>query len=109
MLGVRAMSKGFLNFRFGNARTTLNGGGGSGEPTMREVVQGARTAGAGPVCCAGGDCAADGTRQFRNPPTRNSVNANTARRHPPRKGDPMISTPEGTARMIQPRAAPCKL
>ena len=36
------MSRGWSNFRFGNARTTLKGGGGSGEPTTREVVQGVR-------------------------------------------------------------------
>ena len=31
-----------MNFRWGNTRTTLKGGGGSGEPTIREVVQGTR-------------------------------------------------------------------
>src|SRR5205085_8467869 len=40
--GARASSSGCKNFRFGNARTTLNGAGGSGEPTTREVVQGTR-------------------------------------------------------------------
>src|SRR5207249_4307027 len=38
------MSSGCSNLRLGNARTTLKGGGGSGEPTTREVVQGWRTA-----------------------------------------------------------------
>src|SRR5271169_2529774 len=37
------MSKGCSNFKLGNARTTLNGGGGSGEPTTREVVHGFRS------------------------------------------------------------------
>jgi hypothetical protein len=36
------MSKGCSNFSFGKARTTLKGGGGSGDPTTREVVHGGR-------------------------------------------------------------------
>src|SRR5262245_27937101 len=46
--GQRASSRGFSNFSCGNARTTLNGGGGSGEPTTRDVVQGTR-AGSAPA------------------------------------------------------------
>src|SRR5437867_1468286 len=40
--GQRARSRGFFSFTFGNALTTLKGGGGSGDPTTREVLQGVR-------------------------------------------------------------------
>src|SRR5262245_44596295 len=40
--GARVMARGRLNFRPGNALTVLNGGGGSGWPTTRDVVQAAR-------------------------------------------------------------------
>src|ERR1700730_9978147 len=94
--GLRAMSKGFLNFRFGNARTTLKGGGGSGEPTTRDVTQGVRTDFAGQASLDGGDFAADGTRQAAKPDTRKSSKADTERdkRCRPREGDGMNSTPE---------------
>jgi hypothetical protein len=46
---------------FGNARTTLYGGGGSGEPTTREVFQGWRTGFAGPGSLGFGGSAAQGT------------------------------------------------
>src|ERR1700730_6128120 len=77
--GLRAMSKGFLNFRFGNARTTLKGGGGSGEPTTRDVTQGVRTDFAGPASLDRGDCAADGTNRAANPATNTNANADTTR------------------------------
>ena len=57
--GERAMSKGCSNFRFGNARTTLKGGGGSGEPMTRDVVQGARVSFAGSGSLGLGGSAAD--------------------------------------------------
>ena len=71
------MSKGWSNFRFGNARTTLNGGGGSGEPTTREVVQGVRTAFAGSAAdvVRAKNSAANSNasgRWNRRPPTRQS-------------------------------------
>src|SRR5262245_25753977 len=42
--GANAQSTGFRNCSFGNTRTTLNGGGGSGEPTIRDEFQGLRLA-----------------------------------------------------------------
>src|SRR5438046_493699 len=40
--GQRAIRSGWLSFTFGKTRTALNGGGGSGEPTIFEVVHGFR-------------------------------------------------------------------
>src|SRR5256885_1176099 len=42
--GQRAISSGWLNFAFGNTRTALYAGGGSGEPVTLEVVHGLRGA-----------------------------------------------------------------
>src|SRR6266852_5319368 len=83
------MSKGCSNFSFGNARTTLKGGGGSGEPTTREVFQGVR------ADLAGLD--SPRTHHTRNPPTNMSANAHmpTNRRRPSWESFGMSSTPEG--------------
>ena len=79
-----------MNFRLGKARTTVKGGGGSGEPTTREVVQGVRPG------LPGG---ADGTNRAARVVT--DTTDNTARatknRRRPGKGDRMNSAPEGAA------------
>src|SRR5580704_9917098 len=87
--GQRAISKGFLNLRFGNARTTLKGGGGSGEPTTREVVQGTRTGLAGATRLSAGGPAA---KQASKPtsPTRGASADTTTSRRLPGEGDDMI-------------------
>ena len=83
--GERAMSRGCSNFRFGNARTTLKGGGGSGEPTTREVVQGVRTSFAGSDSLGRGGSAAHGVSHVTSPATAASDNAGKAmcKRRPP--------------------------
>ena len=83
------ISKGCSNFNFGNARTTLNGGGGSGEPTTREVVQGVRT--------DFGGSAAEETSHATNPVASISGHANTVRgrRRPTWEDDGINITPEG--------------
>src|SRR5438270_10264973 len=82
----RARSKGCSNFSRGKARTTLKGGGGSGEPMTREVVQGIRA----------DDSAAAETSQATNPATSTDSNTDRPidRRRPPWKGDGMSTTPE---------------
>src|SRR5438874_13733612 len=74
--GVRAMSKGCLNFRFGNARTTLNGGGGSGEPTTRDVVHAFRADFPSSAC---GDWPLDGMSHATRPPISKIGNTKAAR------------------------------
>src|SRR5262249_38511142 len=98
--GQRARSKGCSNFSLGNARTTLKGGGGSGEPTTREVVQGVRTDFAGWDSLGLGGSAAEQASHPTNPATTDSGNADAARnrRCPPWEGDGIDSTPEETAR-----------
>src|SRR5262245_43841737 len=93
------MSKGCTNFRLGNALTTLKGGGGSGEPTTREVVQGVRTDFGGSASVLGG-WAAGATIRTTNPTTRSSDSADAARgrRRPPGEDDSMSSTPKEAAR-----------
>src|SRR4051812_20069337 len=98
--GQRARSKGCSNFSFGNARTTLKGGGGSGEPTTREVVQGARgdfAVGASPGL---GESATDGTSRARNPTTSNRGRDSTARdrRCPLGQGDRIKGAPDAATR-----------
>src|SRR5260370_41853741 len=68
------MSRGCSNFRFGNARTTLKGGGGSGEPTSRELVQGVRAGLVG--------SAADEAKQATDPETATSAGTMRERRRP---------------------------
>src|SRR5271166_1161468 len=75
--GGRAMSKGCSNFRLGNARTTLKGGGGSGEPMTREVVQGIR-ADLAVSAFLSSDGSAEASQPAR-PATTNSGNADTTR------------------------------
>src|SRR5437899_2377845 len=88
------MSKGWWNFRFGKARTTLKGGGGSGEPTTREVVQGVRWGLGG-----SGYSAAEETSRAISPAAIKSGNAGAAsdRRRRPWAGDSISSTPEEIA------------
>src|SRR5437868_5940416 len=76
------MSSGCSNLRWGNARTTLKGGGGSGEPTTREVVQGWRTA----FACS------PALGSAVSPATSESADANRAmqRRRPPREIDGIV-------------------
>src|SRR5205823_14126841 len=82
--------------RFGKARTTLKGGGGSGEPTTREVVQGLRTdlPGWGSLDW-GGSAAGEASHAKRAVPSRSGNGDRVmARRRPPREGDGMGSTPD---------------
>src|SRR5262245_58031208 len=97
------MSKGCSNFRLGNARTTLKGGGGSGEPMTREVVQGIRADLAAPAFL-GSDGSAEASQPAR-PATISNGNADTARneRCPRCEGDGIGSTPE-EAVLCQPAA-----
>src|SRR5262245_57910666 len=90
--GHRARSKGCSNFRFGKARTTLKGGGGSGEPTTREVVQGVRAVFGGSDSLGS---AATETRHAINPAASKRANAGTTRHRGclPREGDGMDWTP----------------
>src|SRR2546430_16278092 len=92
--GQRASSRGRSNFRFGKARTTLKGGGGSGEPTTREVVQGVRTGLAG--------SATAGPGLVPSPAARVTVRADARkdRRRPPGEGDGMSPTPEQAAACV---------
>src|SRR5438270_10206857 len=85
----RARSRGCSNFRFGKARTTLKGGGGSGEPTTREVVQGVRTGFAGSASLGPDGPAAGETGRAAKPAASTSMSTNTARdrRRPPWEGD----------------------
>jgi len=53
------MRKGCSNFSFGNTRTTLKGGGGSGEPTTGEEVQSVRKDVVGSASLGLGGSAAD--------------------------------------------------
>src|SRR5260370_31134874 len=77
------MSRGCSNFRFGNARTTLKGGGGSGEPTSRELVQGVRAGLVG--------SAADEANQATDPATATSAGTMRERRRPRFEGEGMGS------------------
>src|SRR5436309_2869578 len=71
--GQRARSKGCSNFSFGNARTTLKGGGGSGEPTTRDVVHGFRANFAGSDAFGLGESAAEETSHVKNPIRNNGA------------------------------------
>ncbi len=53
MPGAWARSSGCLKVALGKTRAAVNGGGGSGEPTTREVFQGTRTGGASAALGAG--------------------------------------------------------
>src|SRR6202041_2492284 len=72
--GGRAMSKGCTNFTFGNARITLKGGGGSGEPTTLEVFQGMRIDLAGSASLDRTGSAAAETSHVTNPATSSTSN-----------------------------------
>src|ERR1700720_3048412 len=89
--GGWAMSKGCSNFSFGNARTTLKGGGGSGEPTNREVVHCVRMGLVG--------SAADEANQATHPATTTNAGTMRERRRPRFEGDGMSGPPRDVARV----------
>src|SRR5262245_59362065 len=87
------MSRGWSNFRFGNARTTLNGGGGSGEPTTREVVQGTRGGRVDLALPGRGPSSAAEPSHVTNPAASASAPMIGDRRFPSSPVDGMSSTP----------------
>src|SRR5262249_54417138 len=100
------MSRGWWNFRFGNARTTLKGGGGSGVPTTREAVQGVRPDRVGPAFP--GLLPLSAARPSRVTKTDASMSARIVgnRRLPPGADDGMSFTPKpGPGRRVHSRAA----